>query len=141
MCRLVHLCRYPLPSRRLPRATERHGIDWTAVRVWVGTDSTADQGDAGAAAVLASTPRPTALLCLSDRLAEGALRAAARFGLLIPDGLSIVAFDDPVPLAAHSQPDDRPASPAARASAPPGHSSTSSPVTKSLDVSYCRQNS
>jgi hypothetical protein len=106
-------CRYPPPSRRLPRrhraATERHGIDWTAVRVWVGSDSTADQGDAGAAAVLASTPRPTALLCLSDRLAEGALRAAARFGLLIPDGLSVVAFDDPVPLAAHSQPDRRPA--------------------------------
>jgi DNA-binding LacI/PurR family transcriptional regulator len=47
------------------------------------------------------TPHPTALLCLSDRLAEGALRAAARFGLLIPDELSIVAFDDAVPLAAN----------------------------------------
>jgi DNA-binding LacI/PurR family transcriptional regulator len=75
-------------------------MDWTAVPVWAGTDSTADQGDAGAAAVLARTPRPTALLCLSDRLAEGAFRAAARFGLLIPDDLSIVAFDDAVPLAA-----------------------------------------
>jgi DNA-binding LacI/PurR family transcriptional regulator len=81
-------------------AAERHGIDWTSVPVWAGSDSTADQGDAGAAAVLACTPRPTALLCLSDRLAEGALRAAARFGLVIPDDLSIVAFDDAVPLAA-----------------------------------------
>jgi DNA-binding LacI/PurR family transcriptional regulator len=67
---------YAVTRRRLAgcrhrAATERHGIDWTAVQVWVGTDSTADQGDAGAAAVLASTPRPTALLCLSDRLAEG----------------------------------------------------------------------
>jgi DNA-binding LacI/PurR family transcriptional regulator len=81
-------------------AAERYGIDWATVPVWAGTDSSADQGDAGAVAVLARTPRPTALLCLSDRLAEGALRAAARFGLLIPDDLSIVAFDDAVPLAA-----------------------------------------
>jgi DNA-binding LacI/PurR family transcriptional regulator len=94
---------YAVTRRRLAgyrAAAERHGIGWTAVPVWAGTDSTADQGDAGAAAVLARTPRPTALLCLSDRLAEGAFRAAARFGLLIPDDLSIVAFDDAVPLAA-----------------------------------------
>ena len=68
------LRRYPPPACRLPRAAERHGIDWPAVPVWAGTDSTADQGDAGASAVLARTPRPTALLCLSDRLAEGAVR-------------------------------------------------------------------
>jgi DNA-binding LacI/PurR family transcriptional regulator len=94
---------YAVTRRRLAgyrAAVERHGIDWPAVPVWAGTDSTADQGDAGATAVLARTPRPTALLCLSDRLAEGALRAAARLGLLIPDDLSIVAFDDAVPLAA-----------------------------------------
>ena len=94
---------YAVTRRRLAgyrAAVERHGIDWTAVPVWAGTDSTADQGDAGATAVLARTPRPTALLCLSDRLAEGALRAAARLGLLIPNDLSIVAFDDAVPLAA-----------------------------------------
>ena len=94
---------YAVTRRRLAgyrTAAERYGIDWTAVPVWAGTDSTADQGDAGVAAVLARTPRPTALLCLSDRLAEGALRAAARFGLLIPDDVSIAAFDDTVPLAA-----------------------------------------
>ena len=97
---------YAVTRRRLAgyrAAAERHGIDWTAVPVWAGTDSTADQGDAGAAAVLACTPRPTALLCLSDRIAEGALRAAARFGLLIPDNLSIVSFDDAIPLAANLQ--------------------------------------
>jgi DNA-binding LacI/PurR family transcriptional regulator len=94
---------YAMTRRRLSgyrAAAERHGIDWRAVPVWAGTDSTADQGDAGAAAVLARTPRPTALLCLSDRLAEGAFRAAARLGLRIPDDLSIVAFDDARPLAA-----------------------------------------
>lgn len=80
---------------------ERHGVDWTAIPVWAGTDSTADQGEAGATAVLACTPRPSALLCLSDRLAEGALRAARRLGLRVPDDVSIVAFDDAVPLAAN----------------------------------------
>lgn len=97
---------YAVTRRRLAgyrAAAERYGIDWTAVPVWAGTDSTADQGEAGAAAVLACTPRPTALLCLSDRIAEGVLRAAARFGLLIPDDLSIVSFDDAIPLAATLQ--------------------------------------
>ena len=93
---------YAVTRRRLAgyrAAAERHGIDWQAVPVWAGTDSTADQGEAGGVAVLTQTPRPTALLCLSDRIAEGALRAAARLGLRIPDDLSIVAFDDAVPHA------------------------------------------
>jgi DNA-binding LacI/PurR family transcriptional regulator len=81
-------------------AAARCGIDWHSVPVWGGTDSTADQGEAGASALLALTPRPTALVCLSDRLAEGALRAAARAGLRVPDDLSIVGFDDAAPLAA-----------------------------------------
>jgi len=54
---------------------------------------------AGAATVLATTPRPTALLCLSDRLAQGALRTAARLGLRVPDDLSITGFDDAPPAA------------------------------------------
>lgn len=71
-------------------AVERHGIAWSTVPVWAGTDSTVDEGEAGAAAVLARAPRPTALLCLSDRLAEGAFKAAARAGRRVPEDLSIV---------------------------------------------------
>ncbi len=70
------------------------GVDWDGVPVSAGTDSTPGEGEAGAAAVLATTPRPTALLCLSDRLAEGALRAAARLGLRVPADLSVTGFDD-----------------------------------------------
>jgi DNA-binding LacI/PurR family transcriptional regulator len=81
-------------------AVERYGIDWAGIPVWGATDSTADEGEAGAHALLARTPRPTALLCLSDRLAEGAVRAAAGIGLRVPDDLSLVGFDDAAPLAA-----------------------------------------
>jgi DNA-binding LacI/PurR family transcriptional regulator len=80
-------------------AVERRGLDWSRVPVFQGTDSTPDEGEAGAEAVLARTPRPTALLCLSDRLAEGALRAIQRLGLRVPDDLSLVGFDDAVPTA------------------------------------------
>lgn len=81
-------------------AAERYGLDWSRVPVYHGADSTPEEGEAGAAAVLAGAPRLTALLCLSDRLAEGALRAARRLGLCIPDDLSLVGFDDAVPTAA-----------------------------------------
>jgi DNA-binding LacI/PurR family transcriptional regulator len=70
------------------------GLEWSRVPVFHGTDSTPAEGATGAAAVLGTDPRPTALICLSDRLAEGALRAAGRLGLRVPDDLSVVGFDD-----------------------------------------------
>jgi DNA-binding LacI/PurR family transcriptional regulator len=81
-------------------ALERHGLQWSAVPVFHGTDSTPDEGEAGAAAILALHPRPTGLLCLSDRLAEGAIRAARRRGLRVPQDVSVVGFDDADPTAA-----------------------------------------
>jgi DNA-binding LacI/PurR family transcriptional regulator len=88
---------YAVTRRRLAGfrdAARRAGLDWAAVPVAHGTDSTVAEGEAGAAAVLATTPRPTAILCLSDRLAEGCLRAAARLGLRVPADLSVAGFDD-----------------------------------------------
>jgi DNA-binding LacI/PurR family transcriptional regulator len=69
------------------------------VRVAAGTNSTVAEGAAAAAALLDQTPRPTALLCLSDRLAEGGIEAARARGLRIPDDLSVVGFDDAGPAA------------------------------------------
>ena len=51
-------------------------LDWSRMPVFGGTDSTPHDGDIGATTVLTTIPRPTALLCLSDRIAEGALLAA-----------------------------------------------------------------
>lgn len=81
-------------------ALEAHDLPWWQVPVFQGTDSTPEEGAAGAAALLSGAPRPTALLCLSDRLAEGALRVARELGLRVPGDLSVIGFDDAVPTAA-----------------------------------------
>lgn len=44
--------------------------------------------------ILSVKLRPTALICATDRIALGAMRAAKELGLGIPDDLSIVGFDD-----------------------------------------------
>lgn len=44
--------------------------------------------------ILRQHPRPTALLCMSDRLAFGAISAAHDLGLAVPEDVSIVGFDD-----------------------------------------------
>jgi DNA-binding LacI/PurR family transcriptional regulator len=93
---------YAVTRRRLNGyrdAVRRAGLHWSQVPVVQGTDSTIAEGERGAATVLAATPRPTALLCLSDRLAEGAVRAAAGLGLRVPKDVSVAGFDD-APLAA-----------------------------------------
>jgi LacI family transcriptional regulator len=40
--------------------------------------------------------RPSAVICMNDRLAFGAYQAVAEAGLTIPDDISIVSFDDDV---------------------------------------------
>ena len=79
-------------------AVTKAGLDWSTVPVAAGTDSTIAEGAAGAAALLERTP-PTAILCLSDRLADGAMQTARTRGLDIPRDLSIVGFDDGPPAA------------------------------------------
>jgi len=62
-----------------------------------------DGGFTATLALLNHTPRPTAILAMSDRLAVGALRAAETLGLDVPKDLSIVGFDD-IPLASQVRP-------------------------------------
>jgi DNA-binding LacI/PurR family transcriptional regulator len=81
-------------------ATDAAGIDWSSVVVAAGPSSTVRDGFQRAGAVLDRRPRPTALLCLSDALAEGAIQAAAVRGLVVPDDVSVVGFDDAAPARA-----------------------------------------
>ena len=53
-----------------------------------------DASAAAAKELLASSPRPTAIVCGNDVQAAGALHAARAVGLSIPDDFSIVGFDD-----------------------------------------------
>jgi DNA-binding LacI/PurR family transcriptional regulator len=71
--------------------------------MWESPDSTRELGREGARWLLSRTPRPTALLCMSDELALGAIRAAGELGLRVPHDLTIVGFDD-TPAAAWADP-------------------------------------
>lgn len=44
--------------------------------------------------MLSQSDRPTALLCTNDSIAVGALKAAIRTGIKIPDELSIIGYDN-----------------------------------------------
>jgi len=62
-----------------------------------------DEGRRAALALLRATPRPTAVLAMSDELAVGALAAARELGLRVPHDLSVVGWDD-LPSARASDP-------------------------------------
>ncbi len=47
-----------------------------------------------AARTLLNRTRPSALICFNDRLALGAYQAISEAGLVVPDDISVVSFDD-----------------------------------------------
>ncbi|WP_404430427.1 LacI family transcriptional regulator [Microbacterium lacus] len=51
-------------------------------------------GDEAAASLLALAEPPTVIFCGNDVVAYGALNAARRAGVEVPDGVSIIGFDD-----------------------------------------------
>ncbi|WP_369175009.1 LacI family DNA-binding transcriptional regulator [Streptomyces sp. R28] len=64
-------------------------------------------GYEGALRVLDGVPadrRPTGLFCYNDRVAAGALHAATRLGITVPDELSVVGYDDQEHMAAFLTP-------------------------------------
>jgi DNA-binding LacI/PurR family transcriptional regulator len=79
------------------------GLRWADVPVQECPGSSRALGRAGADALLASSPPPTALLATSDELAIGALAAARARRLDVPGGLSVIGFDD-TPAAADAHP-------------------------------------
>ena len=62
-----------------------------------------DEAIEAAHSLLTRDRRPTALLCFSDILALGAVRAAGQLGLEVPADVSVVGFDDS-PVARRSHP-------------------------------------
>ena len=73
---------------------EAAGIDWASVPVGSAPDDGPDTGYRAAVQLLDRAERPTAIICLSDVLAFGVMRAAAERGIRVPQDLSIVGYDD-----------------------------------------------
>ena len=69
------------------------GVDLPESRVTHGGFGYAD-GEDGLAAVMTGRHKPTALFCVGDLVAVGALNQARRMGLSVPDDVAIVGFDD-----------------------------------------------
>ncbi len=62
-----------------------------------------EHGELAAGVLLDGPEPPTGLLCMSDELARGALRAARRRGIAVPGQLSVVGYDD-TPEALRAEP-------------------------------------
>jgi DNA-binding LacI/PurR family transcriptional regulator len=77
-------------------AVEEAGLSWGDVPVVAVPDdqSPRETGRRYAADLLDRDVPPTAIVCMSDELAAGALDAAGARGLDVPDHLSVVGFDD-----------------------------------------------
>jgi len=82
---------------------ERAGVDPTAVPVAVARSSHPADGRELTRLLMDLSPRPTALIALSDRLALGCLDAARSLGLRVPDELSVTGFDA-IPEAYEAEP-------------------------------------
>lgn len=63
-----------------------------------------DSGKSFMERLLSSPKRPTAVFCANDLVAIGALKAASKAGLRVPEELSIIGFDD-IPYASNSIPE------------------------------------
>jgi DNA-binding LacI/PurR family transcriptional regulator len=88
---------FPVVRRRLDAALDaiRAASDRsTTIAVYAPDHNVPADGDRAAAWLLGRSPRPTALICQSDQLAIGALAAAGRIGLGVPEDVSIAGFDD-----------------------------------------------
>ena len=66
-------------------------------------DNSDEEARSAATALLTLPDRPTGVLCYSDVLAHGVVRAAEDLGLSVPGDLSVIGFDDS-PLAARLRP-------------------------------------
>ncbi|MET0769869.1 MAG: substrate-binding domain-containing protein [Solirubrobacteraceae bacterium] len=72
-----------------------------AVTVYETIENEPAAGGRGAEALLALSPRPTALLCASDQLALGAIEVIRAAGLEVPGDVAVIGYDD-VPDAARA---------------------------------------
>ncbi|NRA99295.1 MAG: LacI family DNA-binding transcriptional regulator [Rhodobacteraceae bacterium] len=74
-------------------AMRERGISVSSLRL-IETSYSIDNGARGFEELMASASPPTAILCGNDVLAAGALTAAHRLGIRVPEDVSVTGFDD-----------------------------------------------
>lgn len=80
-------------ERAFRSAAASIGLDLPSEYVYVG-DYTMEGGSRGAEHLLRLSAAPTAIVCSNDMTAIGAMHAASRLGMKIPDDVSLIGFDD-----------------------------------------------
>jgi DNA-binding LacI/PurR family transcriptional regulator len=83
-------------------AFEEAGLNFASVPQAQGNFSV-ESGYEAADALLKAAPHLTAILCLNDRMAMGAIQRVRADGLRVPEDMSVVGFDD-IPSAAFFTP-------------------------------------
>lgn len=85
---------YDVVRLRLDGITEGFGADRETLPVYESWAHSIESGEAAAGQLLDEHPEVTALICTTDILALGALRAAESRRIRVPEQLSITGFDD-----------------------------------------------
>ena len=101
--RIAHIAGHPdhgaTAWRRQGYRDAMRAASLPVAREWIVPGQfTFESGLQAAQALLALSPRPTAIFAANDDMAAGVLRAAATMGLSVPGDLSVCGFDD-VPIA------------------------------------------
>ena len=88
--------KFPVPRDRRKgflEVLEESGLEFDPMHEVIG-DFQAPTAVQAMGELLARRNRPTAIFCESDEMAIGALHAIKRHGLIVPDDISIVGFDN-----------------------------------------------
>lgn len=92
-----------LPERLSGVEAELATAGCTLADTWTTTEWDAPAGRSATRALLDSDAIPTAIICINDEVAVGALQALRAAGLAVPRDVSLVSFDDS-PLAQVTEP-------------------------------------
>jgi LacI family transcriptional regulator len=78
----------------LREVAEGAGLDFDQLPKYDRGDFSISSGLEGAAALFEQQDNFTALVCINDRMALGAIQYVQKIGLKVPDDISIVGYDD-----------------------------------------------
>src|SRR5918997_6124827 len=86
--------RYRVTRERLAGYQAAAGAAGATLDVHEAEVNSREEGRRAALALLQATPRPTAVLAMSDELAAGVLTAARELDVRVPHDVSVLGFDD-----------------------------------------------